>query len=56
VWKSNKKAWVTAALMEEWLKVFNERMKQQKRRILLFLDAIHILNYPVYGLHGFHLT
>jgi hypothetical protein len=39
VWKSNKKAWMTAALMEEWLKGFNERMRQQKRSILLFLDS-----------------
>jgi hypothetical protein len=38
LWKSNKKAWMTAALMEDWLKGFNERMKQQKRRILWFLD------------------
>jgi hypothetical protein len=38
VWKSNEKAWMTTALMEEWLKGFNERMKQQKRRILLSLD------------------
>jgi hypothetical protein len=39
VWKSNKKAWMTAALMEEWLKGFNERMRQQKRSIPLFLDS-----------------
>jgi hypothetical protein len=38
VWKSNKKAWMTAALMEEWLMGFNERMRQQMRCILLFLD------------------
>jgi hypothetical protein len=29
---------MTSALMEEWLKGFNERMRQQKRSILLFLD------------------
>jgi hypothetical protein len=29
---------MTAALMEEWRKGFNERMRQQKRSILLFLD------------------
>jgi hypothetical protein len=39
VWKSNK-AWVTTALMEEWLKGFNDRMTQQKRSILLFLDNV----------------
>jgi hypothetical protein len=37
VWKSNKKACMTTALMEEWLKGFSERMRQQKRHILLFL-------------------
>jgi hypothetical protein len=37
VWKSNEKAWMTTALMEEWVKGFNERMKQRKRRIHLFL-------------------
>jgi hypothetical protein len=38
-WKSNKKAWMTAALMEEQLKGFNERMRQQKRSNVLFLNS-----------------
>lgn len=37
-WRANKKAWMTAAIMEEWLLEFNKRMHKQKRNILLFLD------------------
>lgn len=38
IWKSNKKAWMTGSLMEEWLINFNVRMVRQKRKVLLFLD------------------
>lgn len=38
IWKSNKKAWMTTSLMEEWLINFNARMVSQKRKVLLFLD------------------
>ncbi|GBO21225.1 hypothetical protein AVEN_19292-1 [Araneus ventricosus] len=37
IWKSNKKAWMTAAIMEEWLKTLNAKMKNE-RHILLFSD------------------
>lgn len=37
-WRSNKKAWMTAQLMEEWLLHLNARMRAQKRNILLFMD------------------
>jgi hypothetical protein len=37
-WKSNKKAWMTSHIMEEWLTAFNAKMKQQNRNIPLFLD------------------
>ncbi|KAJ8892938.1 hypothetical protein PR048_005519 [Dryococelus australis] len=37
-WKSNKKSWMTAAIMEEWLHGFNLKMKNQNRKVLLFLD------------------
>lgn len=37
-WRSNKKAWMTAVLMEEWLLQLNARMRAQKRNILLFMD------------------
>jgi hypothetical protein len=37
-WKSNKKAWMTSHIMEEWLTAFNAKIKQQNRNVLLFLD------------------
>ena len=37
-WRSNKKAWMTSHIMEEWLTTFNGRMKMQNRHVLLFLD------------------
>jgi hypothetical protein len=27
IWRSNKKAWMTAAIMEEWLNIFSAKMK-----------------------------
>jgi hypothetical protein len=27
IWRNNKKAWMTAATMEEWLNMFNAKMK-----------------------------
>ena len=37
-WRSNKKAWMTSQVMEEWLTAFNGRIKMQNRHVLLFLD------------------
>jgi len=38
LWRFNKKAWNTQVIMENWLKMFNEKMKRQGRHVLLFLD------------------
>ena len=38
LWRSNTKAWMTAALFSEWLELINRIMKASKRHILLFLD------------------
>lgn len=38
IWKSNRKAWMTSDIMEEWLIRLNKKMSMQKRKILLFLD------------------
>ena len=38
VWRSNRRAWMTAALMEEWLNGFNAKMKKENRHVLLFFD------------------
>ena len=34
----NRKSWMTATLFEEWLLKLNNKMKAQKRKILLFVD------------------
>lgn len=37
-WVSNKKAWMTADIMTTWLHKFDEKMKKQNRKVVLFLD------------------
>ncbi|GFU62156.1 tigger transposable element-derived protein 6 [Trichonephila clavipes] len=37
-YRSNKKAWMTTELFNEWLVSLNSDMKREKRHILLFLD------------------
>nr|CAI5870029.1 unnamed protein product [Callosobruchus analis] len=37
-WESNKKAWMTTEIMTSWLKRFDEKMRKQNRKVLLFLD------------------
>jgi hypothetical protein len=36
--RNNKKACMTAATMEEWLNMFNEKMRKENRNAILFLD------------------
>jgi hypothetical protein len=45
-WKSNSKAWMTAAIFGDWLEELNSSMRKRKRRILLFVDncAAHNVN------------
>jgi hypothetical protein len=38
IWRNNKKAWMTAATMEEWLNMFDAKMKKENRNGVLFLD------------------
>lgn len=38
IWRSNKKAWMTSALFEDFLVGFNNQMKKEKRKVLLFVD------------------
>ena len=35
---SNKNAWLTSGVFETWLKALDQRMRFQKRKILLFVD------------------
>ncbi|XP_062566571.1 tigger transposable element-derived protein 4-like [Saccostrea cucullata] len=38
IYRFNKKAWMTSAIYEEWLKLLNKQMTRQNRKILLFVD------------------
>jgi hypothetical protein len=38
IYRSNKKAWMTSKIYEEYLQILNRKMKRQKRNILLFVD------------------
>jgi hypothetical protein len=40
IWRNNKKAWMAAASMEEWLNMFIEKMKKENRNVFLFLDSV----------------
>ena len=37
-WRSNKKAWMTTEIMSDWLVELDNKMKKQKRKIILFMD------------------
>ncbi|GBM26480.1 Tigger transposable element-derived protein 4, partial [Araneus ventricosus] len=36
-YKSNKKAWITIEIMRDWLVELDNKMKKQKRKIILFM-------------------
>jgi hypothetical protein len=38
IWRNNEKAWMTAAIVEEWLNMFNAKIKKESRNVILFLD------------------
>jgi hypothetical protein len=37
-WYANKKAWMTCTVFQDWLRKFNQRMKNEGRNVLLMLD------------------
>ncbi|GFV68422.1 tigger transposable element-derived protein 6 [Trichonephila clavipes] len=43
-YRSNKKAWMTTELFNEWLVSLNSDMKREKRHIILFLDNCTVHN------------
>ncbi|GFW17687.1 tigger transposable element-derived protein 6 [Trichonephila clavipes] len=43
-YRSNKKAWMTTELFNEWLVSLNSDIKREKRHILLFLDSCTVHN------------
>jgi hypothetical protein len=40
IWRNNKKAGMTAATMEEWLNMFNAKMKKENRDQSFFLTML----------------
>jgi hypothetical protein len=38
IWRNNKKAWMAAGTMEEWLNMFKAKMKKENRSVILSLD------------------
>ncbi|KAF0740487.1 tigger transposable element-derived protein 6-like, partial [Aphis craccivora] len=37
-WYSNKKAWMTGSIMEDWLRKFNSKILKKNKHIIIFLD------------------
>jgi hypothetical protein len=37
IWINNKKAWMTAAIMEEWLNTINAKFEKENRNAIIFL-------------------
>jgi hypothetical protein len=38
IWRNIRKAWMTVATMEEWLNMFNAKMKKENTNAIMFLD------------------
>jgi hypothetical protein len=38
IWRNNKKAWMAAAAVEEWMNMFNAKMKKENRNAIFFLE------------------
>ena len=38
MYKHNRNAWMTGEIWEEWLQSFNQKMVQQKQKVLLLAD------------------
>jgi hypothetical protein len=38
IWRNNKKPWMTAAAVEEWLNMFNAKMRMENGNAIPFLD------------------
>jgi hypothetical protein len=38
LWRKNKKAWMHAATMEEWLNMFNAKMKKENRNVTIVIE------------------
>ena len=38
IYKHNKKAWMTSEIFLDWVNILNNKMKKEKRNVLLFID------------------
>lgn len=53
VWHFNKNAWMTSDIFEPEMKRFNEKMKRQRRKVILFIDnatchpIVHLSNVKI---------
>ncbi|CAI6361080.1 unnamed protein product [Macrosiphum euphorbiae] len=54
IWRANNKAWMTGSIMEDWLHTFNNKLKKQNRRVILFLD--NATCHPHLNLSNVHLA
>lgn len=43
IWKSNKKAWMTRDVMNEWLQQLDRKMGKEKRKNALFFITRHLI-------------
>lgn len=50
-WRSNKKAWMTRIIFQEWIAQLNSRMARANRKILLLVD-----NFSGHSVAGLELT
>lgn len=50
-YRNNKKAWMTSLVFQEWLQLFDSRMKRLERRVLLLLD-----NAPTHSVRNLALS
>ena len=54
-WRTNKKAWITSQIMEEWLTAFSDRIKMQNQHVFcswITQHATSISNCPTCDLFG----
>ena len=49
-WKWSSKAWMNATIFTEWLEQINRKMRQQKQKIMLFMDNVssHVGSDAIY--------
>lgn len=49
IWRANNKAWMTSNIMDDWLLIFNNKMKKEHRNVILLLDHVKFLPHSNYS-------